>query len=154
MEGPVDAYLAPLNGPPYDVSTGRVCSLLIAFPSRDAAGPPFRVAPQGSRTGERAVQVKRVKRAHKGRAGPRPSVYARNRRRRRFESNVVDGESKERKRKRESKTIQGLILAVPILSGKTCLVVQRAICSCPLRSPFSTFSPSTRCAVKISVARL
>lgn len=52
LEETVDAYLASLNGPPYEVSTGRVCSpSLIAFPSRHAAqGCPFRVALQGSRT--------------------------------------------------------------------------------------------------------
>jgi len=142
--GIVDAYLTPLNGPLYGVSTGRC--LFVIFPLRSL------LASQREPREARVIQVKRVKRTHKGHSRPRDQAHVRAARNHKSDTSILRRERIELI-ERELKTIQGLIRRhrrrhrVSFLTGKTCRAhhrlhdthMQHNFRSCP----FSTFLLNT-----------
>lgn len=98
--GIVDAYLTPLNGPPYGVSTGRC--LFVIFPLRP------RLASQREPRGESDPGKKGQTHAQRAPSPSRGQAHVRAARNHKSDTSILRRERIERI-EREFKTIQGLI---------------------------------------------
>lgn len=146
--GIVDAYLTPLNGPPYGVSTGRC--LFVIFPLR------LVLASQREPRGESDPGKKGQMRAQRAPSPSRDRAHVRAARNHKSDTSILRRERIEHI-EREFKTIQGLIRrrhrrrrVVSFLTGKTCCVHHRctmricnAVSAAAVAQPFSSFSQST-----------